>query len=53
MWFEFFRFDLRYQLRQPLLWVSGLVFALLAFLFGLSKSGLSKSGSPSSPRSRR
>jgi ABC-type transport system involved in multi-copper enzyme maturation permease subunit len=31
MWFEFFRFDLRYQLRQPLLWVSGLVFALMAF----------------------
>ena len=31
MWFEFFRFDLRYQLRQPLLWVSGMVFALMAF----------------------
>ena len=31
MWLEFFRFDLRYQLRQPLLWVSGLIFALLAF----------------------
>ncbi len=31
MWFEFFRFELRFQLRQPLLWVSGLVFALLAF----------------------
>ena len=31
MWLEFFRFDLRYQLRQPLLWVSGLVFALMAF----------------------
>ena len=31
MWFEFFRFDLRYQLRQPLLWLSGLIFGLMAF----------------------
>ncbi len=31
MWLEFFRFDLRYQLRQPLLWVSGLLFGLMAF----------------------
>jgi ABC-type transport system involved in multi-copper enzyme maturation permease subunit len=31
MWLEFFRFDLRYQLRQPLLWLSGLLFALMAF----------------------
>lgn len=31
MWLEFFRFDLRYQLRQPLLWLSGLIFGLLAF----------------------
>lgn len=31
MWLEFFRFDLRYQLRQPLLWVCGLIFGLLAF----------------------
>lgn len=31
MWREFFRFDLRYQLRQPLLWVSGAVFAIMAY----------------------
>ncbi len=31
MWFEFFKFDLRYQLRQPLLWVSALVLAAMAF----------------------
>ncbi|HEY4367785.1 MAG TPA: M1 family aminopeptidase [Steroidobacteraceae bacterium] len=31
MFTEFFRFDLRQQLRSPLLWVAGLVFALLAF----------------------
>ena len=31
MWLEFFRFDLRYQLRQPLLWVCGIIFGLLAF----------------------
>lgn len=31
MWLEFFRFDIRYQLRQPLLWVAGLVMAALAF----------------------
>lgn len=28
---EFFRFDLRQQLRSPLLWVAGLLFALFAF----------------------
>lgn len=28
---EFFRFDLRYQVRAPLLWVAGFVFALFAF----------------------
>ena len=28
---EFFRFDLRYQLRSPLLWVAGFMFALFAF----------------------
>lgn len=28
---EFFRFDLRYQLRSPLLWVAGGIFALFAF----------------------
>ena len=32
MWIEFFRFDLRYQLRQPLLWIVTLPLALLAFL---------------------
>ena len=31
MWLEFFRFDLRHQLRQPLLWLSGLIFGLMAF----------------------
>jgi ABC-2 type transport system permease protein len=31
MWREFFRFDLKYQLRQPLLWVSGVVFGLMAY----------------------
>ncbi|MBV1776213.1 hypothetical protein KSF73_10870 [Burkholderiaceae bacterium DAT-1] len=31
MWLEFFRFDLKYQLRQPLLWVSAVIFALIAF----------------------
>jgi hypothetical protein len=31
MLLEFFKFDLRYQLRQPLLWVSGLILALMAF----------------------
>ena len=38
MWLEFFRFDLRYQLRQPLLWLSGFIFALMAF--GAQVSGL-------------
>lgn len=32
MWQEFFRFDLRYQLRQPLLWIVALALAALAFL---------------------
>jgi ABC-type transport system involved in multi-copper enzyme maturation permease subunit len=31
MFREFFKFDLDYQLRQPLLWVAGLVLALMAF----------------------
>jgi hypothetical protein len=31
MFGEFFRFELGYQLRQPLLWLIALVFALLAF----------------------
>ena len=31
MFFEFFRFDLRYQLRSPLIWITALVFALMAF----------------------
>lgn len=36
MWFEFFKFDLRYQLRQPLLWV--VAFVLGALAFGASSS---------------
>lgn len=31
MWFEFFKFDLRFQLKQPLLWVIALIFGALAF----------------------
>jgi ABC-2 type transport system permease protein len=31
MWQEFFRFDLRYQLRQPLLWLVTLALAAMAF----------------------
>ena len=31
MWKEFFKFDLAYQLRQPLLWVSAVMLALMAF----------------------
>ncbi|MES2321399.1 MAG: M1 family aminopeptidase [Pseudomonadota bacterium] len=31
MWKEFFKFDLAYQLRQPLLWVCALVLGLMAF----------------------
>ena len=31
MLLEFFKFDLRYQLRQPLLWLNGLMLAVLAF----------------------
>jgi hypothetical protein len=38
MWKEFFRFDLRYQLRQPLLWVTTLPLALIAFLSAGSDS---------------
>ncbi|MBY0574384.1 MAG: hypothetical protein K2P84_11955 [Undibacterium sp.] len=32
MWQEFFKFDLRYQLRQPLLWVMSFPLLLIAFL---------------------
>src|SRR4051812_32222510 len=32
MWREFFKFDLGYQLRQPVLWISGLALGLMAFL---------------------
>jgi ABC-2 type transport system permease protein len=32
MWQEFFRFDLRYQLRQPLLWIVAAALAAIAFL---------------------
>ncbi|HEU4852079.1 MAG TPA: M1 family aminopeptidase [Telluria sp.] len=32
MWQEFFRFDLKYQLRQPLLWVITFMLMLMAFL---------------------
>lgn len=28
---EFFRFDVRYQLRTPLLWIASLIFALMAY----------------------
>ncbi|HEY0061556.1 MAG TPA: M1 family aminopeptidase [Telluria sp.] len=31
MWREFFKFDLAFQLRQPLLWVCAVVMALMAF----------------------
>jgi len=31
MWKEFFKFDLEYQLRQPLLWICALFMALMAF----------------------
>ena len=31
MWLEFFKFDLRFQLKQPLLWVIALIFGALAF----------------------
>lgn len=31
MWLEFFKFDLRYQLRQPLLWVAAIFLGLMAF----------------------
>ncbi|MCM2568952.1 ABC transporter permease/M1 family aminopeptidase [Janthinobacterium kumbetense] len=31
MWKEFFKFDLGYQLKQPLLWVFAVILALLAF----------------------
>ena len=32
MWQEFFRFDLRYQLRQPLLWLTALALSAMAFM---------------------
>jgi ABC-type transport system involved in multi-copper enzyme maturation permease subunit len=32
MWQEFFRFDLRYQLRQPLLWLTAIALSAMAFL---------------------
>jgi ABC-2 type transport system permease protein len=38
MWQEFFRFDLRYQLRQPLLWIAGAALALAGFLTASSDS---------------
>ncbi|HYE38991.1 MAG TPA: hypothetical protein VEB23_03615, partial [Ramlibacter sp.] len=38
MWQEFFRFDLRHQLRQPLLWVVSLALVLIAFLTASSDS---------------
>ncbi|WP_219118709.1 M1 family aminopeptidase [Janthinobacterium sp. UMAB-56] len=31
MWKEFFKFDLGYQLKQPLLWIFAVILALLAF----------------------
>jgi ABC-type transport system involved in multi-copper enzyme maturation permease subunit len=31
MWKEFFRFDLRYQLRQPLLWICAVLLGSMAF----------------------
>ena len=31
MWKEFFKFDLVYQLKQPLLWVFAIIMALMAF----------------------
>ncbi|HYX38684.1 MAG TPA: M1 family aminopeptidase [Oligoflexus sp.] len=42
MWFEFFKFDLRYQLRQPLLWVVAL--ALGAMAFGAASSDVIQVG---------
>ena len=38
MWKEFFRFDLRHQLRQALLWVTALVLGTVAFLSASSAS---------------
>ena len=38
MWQEFFRFDLRYQLRQPLLWVMTVPLMVAAFLTAGSSS---------------
>ncbi len=32
MWQEFFKFDLRYQLRQPLLWMTTVALVLMAFM---------------------
>lgn len=38
MWKSFFSFDLRYHLRQPLLWLSTLPLALLAFISASSET---------------
>jgi len=38
MWLEFFRFDLRYQLRQPLLWVAGVLMGVVGFFLIYSDS---------------
>jgi ABC-2 type transport system permease protein len=32
MWQEFFRFDLRFQLRQPLLWLTAIALSAMAFM---------------------
>jgi ABC-type transport system involved in multi-copper enzyme maturation permease subunit len=44
MWREFFQFDLKYQLRQPLLWVSAAVFGLMAY-FATSSDAVQIGGS--------
>lgn len=41
--FEFFRFELRQQLRSPLLWLMGLLFAALGF-FGLTSDAVQIGG---------
>ncbi|MFD2366703.1 ABC transporter permease/M1 family aminopeptidase [Pseudoduganella sp. GCM10020061] len=38
MWIEFFRFDLRHQLRQPLLWAVTVALVLVAFMTAGSES---------------
>jgi ABC-2 type transport system permease protein len=38
MWLEFFRFDLRYHLRQPLFWIAAAVLAALGFITASSAS---------------